>query len=170
VTRYRFLFDPEQCLGCSACEAACKEAYDLPMGVRRRKVVELENGKFPNVKRRFYSMSCFHCSDPPCMKACPMHAIYQRDDGIVLVDKDKCIGCGYCLWACPFGAPQFEGSGVFGSKGKMDKCTFCYDRIDSGLPPYCVATCIGGALNYGDSEELSKLLRKKAAEMMGVKI
>ena len=81
-------------------------------------------------------MLCFHCADDaPCIKVCPVNALYNRTDGIVLHDKDRCIGCGYCLYACPFGVPQFQKSGIFGSKGKMDKCTFCvepFDQKDAG--------------------------------------
>ena len=159
---YKFLIDPDRCLGCSACEAACKEGYDLEIGIRRRKVVEIEHGSFPNVKRRYFSMACFHCDDAPCMRVCRMNAIYKREDGIVLVNKNLCVGCGYCLYACPFGEPQFKGSGVFGTKGKMDKCTLCYDRLEKGLLPLCVQTCIGEAIIVGDIEELLKIKEKRA--------
>jgi formate dehydrogenase iron-sulfur subunit len=105
-----------------------------------------------------------------------MHAIYKREDGIVLVDKDKCIGCGYCLYACPFGAPQFEGTGVFGSKGKMDKCTYCVEpyhqkdangnRIVREPRPRCAAFCATKALLAGDAEEISAIYRQRAAKRL----
>ena len=160
---YKFLVDPEICIGCTACEIACKQTYNLPVGIRRRRVVSMEFGTYPHVKKIFFSMACFHCTDAPCIKACPVKALYQREDGIVLVDRKKCIGCGYCLYACPFGAPQFPESGIFGSKGKMDKCTFCVERIDEGLKPACANTCLTGALLAGKADEITKMKRERAA-------
>ena len=94
----------------------------MPWGVNRRRVVTLNDG-VPG--ERSISVACMHCSDAPCMAVCPVDCFYQTDEGVVLHDKDLCIGCGYCFYACPFGAPQFPQAGAFGVRGKMDKCTFC---------------------------------------------
>jgi formate dehydrogenase iron-sulfur subunit len=117
-----------------------------------------------------------HCNDAPCAKVCPVDCFYIREDGIVLHDKNKCIGCGYCLYACPFGAPQFEREGVFGAKGVMDKCTMCaggpietnsekerhtygQNRIAEGKVPMCAAMCSTKALLVGESEKISEIIR-----------
>jgi formate dehydrogenase iron-sulfur subunit len=129
-------------------------------------VVTIEKGEYPDVNRYFVSMACMHCTAPPCMAVCPVKAINKREDGLVLVDKEKCIGCGYCLYACPFGAPQFETSSIFGSKGKMDKCTFCVQRIDRGEKPACTSACTTKALIAGDTSELERIKRERVARGM----
>ena len=120
--RAKFLCDAERCIECNACVTACKNEHEVPWGINRRRVVTIEDGK-PG--ERSISVACMHCSDAPCMAVCPVDCFYQTEDGIVLHSKDLCIGCGYCFYACPFGAPQFPQAGNFGSRGKMDKCTFC---------------------------------------------
>jgi Fe-S-cluster-containing hydrogenase component 2 len=122
MARVKFLCDVERCIDCSGCVVACKEGHHVPVGVNRRRVITLDQGK-PGEKS--ISVSCMHCADAPCIAVCPVDAIYQRDDGIVLVNKKTCIGCGYCFMACPFGAPQFPKGNIFGARGAMDKCTFC---------------------------------------------
>ena len=122
MARMKFLCDAERCIECNACVTACKNEHEVPWGVNRRRVVTIQDGK-PG--ERSISVACMHCSDAPCMAVCPVDCFYQTDQGVVLHSKDLCIGCGYCFYACPFGAPQFPQSGNFGSRGKMDKCTFC---------------------------------------------
>ena len=95
------------------------------------------------------------CGDAPCVKACPTGALYKRDDGIVLVDQSKCIGCHECLWSCPFGIPQF------GENGLMQKCTMCYNRIDEGGQPACAANCPAEAIICDTVENVSKILRER---------
>ncbi len=152
-----WIIDLTKCVGCHTCEVACKaenntypQMSPLPMksdfsavGVSYRRVLEVESGRYPHPKRSFYTMSCNHCEQPACMKACPSGAISKRSsDGIVLLDQSMCTGCRYCAAACPYGAPQFnEQTGV------MEKCTFCVHRLDEGLEPSCVSGCMGRALS-----------------------
>ncbi len=174
--RMKFYCDESRCIECFGCAVACAEAHDLPVGISRRKVVTLYEG----IEGKEYSTSiaCMHCADSPCEKVCPVDAFYIREDGIVLHDKTKCIGCGYCLYACPFGAPQFPRDGAFGTKGAMDKCTMCaggpeetnsarerqlygQNRIAEGKVPICAAVCATNALLVGDAEEVSAIYRKR---------
>src|ERR1700682_405666 len=122
MARMKFLCDADRCIDCNACVTACKNENDVPWGINRRRVVTINDGK-PG--ERSVSMACMHCTDAPCAAVCPTQCIFSTEDGIVLHSKDLCIGCGYCFYACPFGAPQYPRTTNFGSRGKMDKCTFC---------------------------------------------
>ena len=122
AARMRFLCDADRCIECNACVTACKNENEVPWGINRRRVVTLNDGK-PG--ERSISVACMHCSEAPCIAVCPVDCIYDTEEGVVLHSKDLCIGCGYCFYACPFGAPQYPQAGNFGSRGKMDKCTFC---------------------------------------------
>jgi len=173
--RLKFLCDVERCIDCSGCVIACKEGNHVPVGVNRRKVITINQGK-PGEKS--ISVACMHCADAPCIAVCPVDAIYQREDGVVLVSKKTCIGCGYCFMACPFGAPQFPKTGVFGSRGAMDKCTYCaggpeetfskeerklygQNRIAEGKVPLCAAMCATKSLLAGDSDEVADVYRER---------
>ena len=174
--RMKFFCDTNRCIECFGCSVACAETHELPVGISRRKVITVNEGI---VGKEFTtSVACMHCADAPCEKVCPVDCFYIREDGIVLHDKDKCIGCGYCLYACPFGAPQFPRSGVFGTKGALDKCTMCaggpaetnsakerqlygQNRIAEGKVPICAAVCATNALLVGDAEEVSQIYRKR---------
>jgi phenylacetyl-CoA:acceptor oxidoreductase subunit 1 len=150
--------DLRRCVGCQACTAACKEANATPPGVQWRRVLDLETGEYPEVKRAFVPVGCMHCDEPPCMHVCPSTATRKRADGIVTIDYDLCIGCGYCMVACPYDA-RAKVDGV------ATKCTFCVDRIDAGLAkglqpgvdpeatPACVNSCIASALHFGDADD-----------------
>lgn len=178
-SRIKFYCDDERCIDCHGCDVACKEAHHLPVGVSRRRVVTFNEGIVGQEKS--ISIACMHCSDAPCAKVCPVDCFYIRADGIVLHDKVKCIGCGYCLYACPFGAPQFPTSDVFGFRGSMDKCTFCaggpeetfsekeyklygQNRIAEGKVPACAAMCSTKALLAGGSNEVSAIIRQRAVK------
>src|SRR3989475_9714610 len=122
MARMKFLCDADRCIECNACVTACKNENEVPWGINRRRVVTINDGK-PG--ERSISMACMHCTDAPCASVCPVNCFYTTADQVVLHSKDLCIGCGYCFYACPFGAPQYPQVGNFGSRGKMDKCTYC---------------------------------------------
>ena len=174
--RMKFFCDENRCIECFACSVGCAEAHELPSGISRRKVITLYDGI--EGKETSMSIACMHCTDAPCSQVCPVDCFYIREDGIVLHDKQKCIGCGYCLYACPFGAPQFPRDGAFGAKGAMDKCTMCaggpletnsekerhlygFNRIAEGKVPLCAAVCSTNALLVGDAQEVSAMYRKR---------
>ncbi len=154
--------DSDRCIKCYACQVACKQWHGfMAGGVSRRNVIEHTSGKFPNVQRTFTSMSCMHCVEPACAKVCPAGAITKRaEDGIVVVDQDKCIGCRYCYFACPFGIPSYDDNGM----NKCDMCLSLGTDDETGRPdPHCVATCPTQALYFGTKEEIDKILDEKNA-------
>lgn len=176
VSRLKFYCDEHRCIHCDGCSVACAEAHELPAGINRRKVVTVNEG----IQGMEFSLSvaCMHCTDAPCQEVCPVDCFYIREDGIVLHDKIVCIGCAYCLYACPFGAPQFPQDGAFGTKGVMDKCTMCaggpeetnshlerelygQNRIAEGKVPVCASMCSTKALLVGDSAEVADIFRER---------
>lgn len=157
-----FYFDASACNGCKACAIACKSKNGLPVGTNYRRVIEYGGGgwvPYPdqpellqpsNLFVYAVSTACMHCADPLCEKVCPTGTITKREeDGLVLFDETQCVGCQYCKWACPYGAPQFDQD-----TGRMVKCDFCVDQLDAGENPYCVNACVMRALDYGDIDEL----------------
>jgi anaerobic dimethyl sulfoxide reductase subunit B (iron-sulfur subunit) len=148
---YAFTFDASACSGCKACQVACKDKNNLPVGVLWRRVYEVSGGTWTKQNDAWVadvfaynlSIACNHCVHPKCAGVCPTDAYVQREDGIVYIDESKCIGCGYCNWACPYGVPQYDPL-----LGHMTKCNFCMDNIDAGLPPACVAACPLRVLDY----------------------
>jgi anaerobic dimethyl sulfoxide reductase subunit B (iron-sulfur subunit) len=157
--QYGFSFQAEKCLKCWSCEVSCKQWHGTKAGsVKLRRVREVTSGSFPEVKRTFLSLSCLHCAKAPCAAACPTGAISKRiEDGIVVVDRQKCIGCRTCLDVCPFGVPQY------GEDGTMVKCDMCLERLGHGQRPVCVETCPTRALQWGTVEALSNLASQRAA-------
>ena len=155
--RLGFSFDATLCNGCKACQIACKDKHDTPIGVNWRRVVEYTGGGWrtdgdvetTNVFSYYTSIACNHCEDAVCMRVCPTTAVSRRDDGTVWVDDSKCVGCRYCEWACPYSAPQFNAQ-----TGHMSKCDLCYDYRQTGQEPACVAACPTRALDWGPLEEL----------------
>jgi Fe-S-cluster-containing dehydrogenase component len=177
MARMKFLCDADRCIECNACVTACKNENEVPWGINRRRVVTINDGK-PG--ERSVSMACMHCTDAPCAAVCPVTCIFSTDDGVVLHSKDLCIGCGYCFYACPFGAPQYPRVGNFGSRGKMDKCTYCAggggpeapgsieeyekygaNRMAQGKLPLCAEMCSTKSLLAGDGEIIAQIYKER---------
>ncbi len=157
--RYVFVIDAKRCIDCRACLVACRAEWETPLGQTRIWVrTSGIQGKFPDLAQEFIPFNCQHCADPWCVQACPTGATYQREDGLVLIDPGACIGCGYCVEACPYHVRFINKE-----TGKADKCSACQPRIDMGEQPACVATCIGGARLFGDindpESEVSRAIR-----------
>ena len=176
MARMKFLCDSERCIECMACASVCKNEHEVPWGMLRRRVVTINDG-VPGDEKSI-AVSCMHCTDAPCVAVCPVSCLYQTDLGIVLHDKETCIGCGYCFYACPFGAPQYPRATQFGTRGVMDKCTYCAggppengseeevrlygkNRIAEGKLPLCAEMCSTKALLAGDGDEVSKIYRER---------
>lgn len=164
--QYAMVIDTRRCTGCHACSVACKSEFDVPLGVTRSWVEYTEKGNYPNVQRTFLPRLCNHCSEPPCVDVCPTGATYKRaDNGVVVVDADICIGCKYCIQACPYDARFMNHT-----TGAADKCDFCQHRTSQGLEPSCVNTCVGRARIFGDindpDSEVSKLIAKNAVSVL----
>ena len=159
LTQYGFYFDTRKCNGCKACHIACKDKFDAELGVNPRRVyeygggqfTEAENGTFScNVFTYYMSIGCNHCNEPVCVKACPTGAMHKRrEDGFVHVAQDLCIGCSSCAKACPYDAPQLDPI-----RKVMIKCDGCFERVQKGQQPLCVAGCTQRALDFGPIEEL----------------
>lgn len=161
--------DLEFCTGCRACTTNCKAENNTPIGVDYNRVIYVEQGSYPDTKRYFVPMPCMHCGKPPCLAACPVGAISKHEvNGIVEIDSDKCIGCKYCVWACPFGAPQFNAD-----KRVTQKCTLCsHKTVDAeghptGERPSCVDTCVGRMRWFGEQNWLSTSKRTTRALRVG---
>jgi formate dehydrogenase iron-sulfur subunit len=148
------LFDSTLCIGCGACYQACKEKNDQPqtsdayltdkLSARTYTVVNRRNG-------RFIRQMCMHCDTPTCASVCPVGALVKTADGPVLYNEDKCMGCRYCMQACPFGVPRYEWNSAL---PRVRKCTLCSDRIAAGLATACATVCPTGATKFGDRDEL----------------
>lgn len=189
------VIDLKKCVGCNACTVACKVENNTPPGVTYNIVIEEEIGRYPNVTRRFLPRPCLQCQQPPCTRVCPVNATYKRPDGVVVVDYEVCIGCRYCLVACPYGARSSD-FGHFYTAGQMPtvaeydlspsydygrewrrnpegphnspqgnarKCHFCLHRLDNGMLPACITTCIGAARYFGDLNDPQSLIAQQAA-------
>lgn len=144
MDKIALLFDKKNCMGCHACEVACKQEHDLGVGPRLVKVIE----QSPN----FIPLYCHHCARPPCGEACPVEAITRNDRGIVLIDGDVCIGCRECVNACPFGAMQYEEM-----LAVAVKCDLCADRLSRKQQPACMSVCPTGCIRFGPERSVAAL-------------
>jgi len=213
MAQWGMVIDLDKCIGCQACSIACKSENNVPYGSpdeqKRRtdifwhKVIAVSKGEYPTANIEIIPMPCMHCDSPPCVTVCPAKATYKREDGIVMQNLRRCIGCKYCLVACPYGARSFNykeqeeeeyqrpdlpadlgldnkadiGPWPFPHRthGVVEKCTFCFHRIDQGIEegkeigvevvPACVEACPSGARFFGDLSDpesaVSKLLASR---------
>ncbi len=185
--KYGMVIDLGRCIGCNACSIACKQQYGTPPGVFYSHVSITEVGKYPDARQTPLPVLCNHCENAPCVDVCPTGASVKQDNGIVTIDANTCIGCRYCMVACPYNVRQFIGSepqGYFPDKGgfnvyekvmyanhevgTVEKCSFCATRVAAGELPACVLTCPGQARFFGDlddpASEVSKLIIKHNAK------
>ena len=172
--QYGILVDIASCLGCGVCVLACKQENNLPpdindmpgtIGIAWNQVLSFLEGTYPELSVNYLYAQCMHCGNPPCKDSCPKGAIYKRDDGLVLIDKDKCDGCKdlaegpKCVPACPYGTIQFSDK-----RGIAEKCTLCSHLIDASDKPACVKACLGDTLIFGDFNDPSSKVSKKIEE------
>lgn len=192
--RWGMVIDTRKCVGCHACTISCVAENKLPPGVVYRPVLDHEVGTYPNVTRKFMPRPCLQCDEPPCVPVCPVGATFKRADGVVAIDYNQCIGCRYCIVACPYGARTFDvghtytgstpeqqpyellpsyeygvaHSRVAGSEdspvGNARKCHFCIHRVEQGELPMCVTTCIGVANYFGDLNDPDSIVAEMAAK------
>jgi len=190
--KWAMVIDLRRCVGCNGCTVACITENKLPPGVVYRPVLTETRGTYPNVARRFVARPCMQCDEPPCVDVCPVNATYERPDGVVVIDYDVCIGCRYCIAACPYGARSFDFGLYYGLEeggelqpyeklpspeygrnwvrtggnspvGNVRKCHFCLHRVERGELPACVLSCMGRATHFGDILDPRSLI----SEMIG---
>lgn len=195
--RWVMVIDLQKCVGCIACTISCIAENRLPPGVVYRPVIDEEIGTYPNVSRRFLPKPCMQCDNPPCTPVCPVNATYTNKDGVVVIDYDQCIGCRYCVTACPYASRTFDFGKTYAEGttseehafvgqeiaddyersagfeygderprvsekaspvGNVRKCHFCLHRLNAGMLPACVGTCIGEATYFGDANDPDSLV------------
>lgn len=181
---YGMVIDLKRCVGCTACMIACRAENFTPAGIFLTKVLKGEKGVYPAARMTFLPLQCMHCKNPPCVRVCPVGATQQREDGIVVIDQQRCIGCRYCMQACPYGMRSFLATKaeyypgcnftpyevVGGEKyavGTVAKCNLCLHRLERGLEPACVAVCPAQARRVGDladpKSEINRLIAERGA-------
>ena len=160
MSRNCIVINLDRCIGCYACEVACKMENDVALGERWNKVVQVEPyGEFPHVSTYWLPVMCQQCEDSPCTHVCPTGASYRDEaTGMVLVNKEKCIGCKYCMMACPYGVRSWNAA-----ERVVEKCTLCAHLTKNGELPMCVRTCSAGARFYGDLDDPSSDASKALA-------
>ena len=190
MTKLTMVIDLSRCLGCWTCAFGCKVENNEPLGIWWNRIltnggneIDTPSGTYPDVRMTYLPINCQHCDEAPCVKVCPVGALRKREDSIVFLDWDRCIGCRYCLAACPYGIPAFnwrapvqfpDNSQVkIGAPevpvrpvGVAEKCTFCFHRVDKGnFTPMCIEVCPAGARFFGDLDdplsEVSRIIQTK---------
>ena len=159
--RYAMVVELKKCFNCKGCVVACRAENKVPLPISRNWIDESGvRGRYPFLGMTFEPAACNHCEDPPCERVCPTGATFRSPEGIVLVDNRKCVGCKYCILACPYDARS-----VNHRDRVIEKCAFCRHRLPEGRTPACVATCMGHARHFGDildpNSEVSRLLAEK---------
>lgn len=143
--RYALVIDSKKCIDCKSCVVACRAENNVPLGYSRNWIDEEHRGQWPKLLAAFEPGQCQHCQSPACVRVCPTGASYQRPDGIVVINEAECVGCRYCIIACPYDARFFRED-----KGVVEKCDFCAKRVDRGELPACVETCPSKVRVFGD--------------------
>lgn len=187
MTRYAMVIDLQRCLGCYACVIACRQVRAVPPGTGWNRIEKYETGSYPNARITYVPIQCQQCRNPVCVHACPTGATYQRADGVVVVDPERCMGCRYCEAVCPYGARQFvqtlagywpdrgqtpyekEGYQHY-IRGTVTKCDFCSDRVAAGSPPACVSNCPGQARTFGDLDDPSSAVSRLLASRHSMRL
>ena len=195
VKRLGMVIDLERCVGCHTCAMTCKLENNEPLGMFWNRIqtiaggeivrIDTPEGEYPELSMHHLPVTCQHCETPACVKVCPVGATYKRpEDGVVLVNWDTCIGCRYCMIACPYGVrvfnwrnPQQIPNFQVGSpdvpvrpRGVVEKCTFCVHRIDKGLDPACMVACPGRARFWGDLNDPQSKVSRLVAERSGYQL
>lgn len=167
--RYGMIIDLRRCIGCQACTVSCGIENRTPLHSFRTTVRQYEiHHSEQQVNNVLLPRLCNHCDNPPCVPVCPVQATFQRQDGVVVVNNQQCVGCGYCVQACPYDARFINEE-----TKTADKCTFCSHRLEAGLLPACVDSCVGGARIIGDfndpNSQVSKLYQQYKADLKVLK-
>ena len=143
--RYVMVIDSKKCIDCKACVVACRAENRVPLRYSRNWIDEEHRGEWPKLLAAFEPGQCQQCESPACVRVCPTGASYQRPDGIVAINESECVGCRYCIIACPYDARFFRED-----KGVVEKCDFCVQLVDRGELPACVTTCPSKVRVFGD--------------------
>ncbi|WXJ81831.1 Menaquinone reductase, iron-sulfur cluster-binding subunit [Moorella humiferrea] len=184
--RWAMVIDLQKCLGCDTCTVSCKAENRTPPGVSYNVVLEEERGNFPLVTVTHLPRPCMQCDRPACAQVCPVGATYKMANGITAIDYDRCIGCRYCITACPYGARSFDFGEDYGQEmigalaiqapeygiergprrkkkvpvGVTRKCHFCFHRLERGEEPACVETCLGDARYFGNLNDPESIVAR----------
>jgi len=187
--KWGMVIDLQKCVGCDSCTVACKAENRTPPGISYNVVLEKEIGNFPHLAKVNLPMPCMHCDNPPCVQVCPVRATFKLHNGIVTIDNDRCIGCRYCIVACPYGARSYDFGETYEDEmlgfndvtspeygiergergtrktpiGTVRKCNFCLHRLERGEEPACVETCIGDARFFGNLNDPNSTVSKLAS-------
>ena len=180
------VIDLKRCMGCHTCALGCKMQNNVPMGMLWNRIltdggedVDSARGEFPNLHKSWMPLACLHCENAPCVKVCPVGATFKDKDGRVLINYDRCIGCRYCMAACPYNARVFNwqapvrepgfsyGDAPVRPKGVVEKCTLCVERTSKGKEPVCVEVCPAKARIFGDLDDPNSAVAKAVRERNG---